>query len=85
MACGLPVITTPISGIPEIIKNDVNGQLIPTDDPQALANAIQRISVDRQFSNKLAEAGRKTVSREFDGDISAAKLATLFKSSQEEV
>ncbi|HEY6802137.1 MAG TPA: glycosyltransferase family 4 protein [Pyrinomonadaceae bacterium] len=84
MACGLPVITTSISGIPEIIKNDINGQLIPTDDPQALANAIQRISVDRQFSNKLAEAGRKTVSRKFDGDSSAAKLAALFRSSMEE-
>jgi glycosyltransferase involved in cell wall biosynthesis len=85
MACGLPVITTPISGIPEIIKNDINGQLVPTDDPQALANAIQRVSADRQFSNKLAEAGRQTVSREFDGDGSAAKLAALFRSSLERI
>jgi glycosyltransferase involved in cell wall biosynthesis len=83
MACGLPVITTPISGIPEIIKNDINGQLIPNDDPHALANAIQRIGTDRQFSNKLAEAGRQTVLREFDGDRSAAELAALFISSME--
>jgi glycosyltransferase involved in cell wall biosynthesis len=83
MACGLPVITTPISGIPEIIKNDINGQLVPTNDPHALANAIQRIGADRQFSNKLAEAGRETVLREFDGDRSAAELAALFVSSME--
>jgi len=83
MACGLPVITTPISGIPEIIKDDINGQLVPTDDPGALADAIQRVSSDRQFSDQLAEAGRETVRREFDGDNSAAALAALFVASME--
>ena len=83
MACGLPVITTPISGIPEIIENGINGQLIPTDDPHALADAIQRLSADRQLSNKLSEAGRETVLRKFDGDSSAAELAALFVSNME--
>jgi glycosyltransferase involved in cell wall biosynthesis len=44
MACGLPVITTPVSGIPEIIKDGQNGALVPPEDAEALANAIQRIS-----------------------------------------
>src|SRR5689334_10788261 len=78
MACGLPVVTTPVSGIPEIIKDGQNGTLVPPDDAQALANAIQRISSDRMFARNLGRAGRLTVLERFDGDKTAMELAALF-------
>ena len=40
MACGVPVVTTPISGIPELIEDGVNGLLVPCDVPEALADAL---------------------------------------------
>jgi len=78
MACGLPVITTPVSGIPEIIKDGQNGTLVPPDDAEALANAIQRLSADRIMARNLGRAGRMTVLERFDGDRTAVELASLF-------
>jgi glycosyltransferase involved in cell wall biosynthesis len=78
MACGLPVVTTPVSGIPEIIKDGQNGTLVPPDDAEALANAIQRISSDRMLARNLGRAGRLTVLERFDGDKTAMELAALF-------
>src|ERR1044072_3859330 len=78
MACGLPVITTPVSGIPEIIKDGENGALVPPEDAEALANAIQRISADRMLARNLGRAGRLTVLERFDGDKTAMELAALF-------
>lgn len=78
MACGLPVITTPVSGIPEIIEDGRNGTLVPPNDAHALADAIQRISSDRMLARNLGRAGRMTVLERFDGDRTALELAALF-------
>jgi glycosyltransferase involved in cell wall biosynthesis len=78
MACGVPVITTPVSGIPEIIKDGHNGTLVPPDNAEALANAIQRISSDRMLARNLGRAGRLTVLEHFDGHKTAVELASLF-------
>jgi glycosyltransferase involved in cell wall biosynthesis len=85
MACGLPVITTPVSGIPEIIKDGHNGTLIAPNDAEALADAIQRISADRMLARNLGRAGRLTVLERFDGDTTAMELAALFTAATEEV
>jgi glycosyltransferase involved in cell wall biosynthesis len=79
MACGVPVITTNVSGIPEVVRDGVNGQLVPPDDPQALAAALLRCAREPQFAERLAHAGRATVRERFDGDAHAAQLAALFR------
>lgn len=79
MWCGVPVITTPVSGIPELITDGVNGLLVPQDDPEALAHAVQRIKADRDLARRLAQAGRASVHKRFDGDVLARELAELFE------
>lgn len=79
MACGLPVVTTPVSGIPEIIRDGVNGRLVPPDDPAALADALLRIDSDQQLARSLSDEARATVRERFDGERFAAQLATLFR------
>jgi glycosyltransferase involved in cell wall biosynthesis len=79
MACGVPVITTNVSGIPEVVRDGVNGQLVPPDDPQALAEALLRFAREPQFAQQLAHAGRETVRARFDGERFAAQLAALFR------
>lgn len=85
MACGLPVITTPVSGIPEIIHDGHNGTLIPPNDAEALANAIQRLSSDSMLARNLGRAGRLTVLEHFDGHKTAVELAALFATATEGV
>jgi glycosyltransferase involved in cell wall biosynthesis len=79
MACGLPVITTSVSGIPEIIKDGVNGQLVPPDDPAALADALLRLDGDPLFARSISNGARATVRDHFDGERFAEQLAALFR------
>lgn len=85
MACGVPVITTPVSGIPEIIHDGHNGTLVPPNDAEALANAIQRLSSDSMLARNLGRAGRLTVLEHFDGKKTAVELAALFAAATEEI
>jgi glycosyltransferase involved in cell wall biosynthesis len=78
MACATPVVTTGVSGIPELVENGVNGLLVPPDDPAALAAAWQRVWTDVEFAAGLAAGGRRTVLDRFDGDRLAGELAQLF-------
>jgi glycosyltransferase involved in cell wall biosynthesis len=79
MACGLPVITTGVSGIPEVITDGVNGQLIPPDNPQALADALLRLDHDPRLARRLSDEAQATVRRKFDGERFASELADLFR------
>jgi glycosyltransferase involved in cell wall biosynthesis len=79
MACGLPVITTAVSGIPEIVKNGVNGQLIPPDNAEALADALLCLDRDPHLARNLATKAQATVHERFDGERFALQLAALLR------
>ncbi|HEX5402558.1 MAG TPA: glycosyltransferase family 4 protein [Pseudonocardiaceae bacterium] len=79
MWCGIPVVTTGVSGIPELVEHGTNGLLIPEEDPGALARAIGMLDTDRDLAGRLGHAGRATVGERFDGDILACRLAALFE------
>jgi glycosyltransferase involved in cell wall biosynthesis len=77
MASGVPVVSTPLSGIPELVKDGVNGLLVPPGDWQALAGAMRRLLEDQEFARRLAERGREHVLEQFDLDVEANKLGDL--------
>lgn len=79
MACGLPVVTTGISGIPEVVKDGINGLLVPSENPQALADALLRLKQNHSLARQLARQAQTTVSERFDGEAFAAHLAQLFR------
>src|SRR4051812_305978 len=78
MAAGAPVVTTPISGIPEIVRDGVNGLLVSPDDPGAVADAVVRLREDRELAVRISAEARATVRRELDGERLAGTLQTLF-------
>ncbi|MFN0090303.1 MAG: glycosyltransferase family 4 protein [Acidimicrobiales bacterium] len=82
MASGLPVVSTTVSGIPEIVSHDVNGLLVAPEDPHALADAIWRIAKDPQLAGSLGSRAAATIAENFDGDRLAAELAVLFARSR---
>jgi glycosyltransferase involved in cell wall biosynthesis len=79
MAAGAPVVATPVSGIPELVEDGVNGLLVPPEDPSALADALVRLHTDHALGDRLAAAGRETVRSRFDGERLAGRLAELFR------
>ncbi len=61
MARGLPVIATPVGGLPELIEDGVNGLLVPPGDANALARAIVKLASDPTARQALGAAARQTI------------------------
>lgn len=74
MASGLPVISTRISGIPELIDDGVSGRLVEPRDPIALADAIASMLSDPALRDVCAGAGRRKIEAEFDVRREAGRL-----------
>jgi colanic acid/amylovoran biosynthesis glycosyltransferase len=81
MASGAAVISTTVSGIPELIEHERDGLLVAPDDPLALADAIQRLLQDGALRRRLGEAARKRVQCEFDAHSEADRLLAQMASA----
>ena len=79
MASGVPVVSTTVSGIPELVESDCDGLLVPPGSPAKLADALEQILLDPQLGEKLARAARAKVCERFSTDRSAAQLVKLFQ------
>jgi len=74
MALGVPVVTTPISGIPELIRDGDTGFLHATSDVQALADKLAEVLKDPEEARAIGERGRDEVHRTLDVNESARQL-----------
>jgi glycosyltransferase involved in cell wall biosynthesis len=81
MAMELPVISTGVSGIPELIEHRENGLLVPQKDAAALAEAIVELLENPGLRFKLGRAARITVCRNFDARQNIRALRNLFRAS----
>lgn len=79
MATRLPVVTTGVRGIPELVIDEVNGVLVPTENPQALADAIRDLSTDPERRARMGASGRQTVIDSFNADNEYRKLVELWR------
>jgi glycosyltransferase involved in cell wall biosynthesis/peptidoglycan/xylan/chitin deacetylase (PgdA/CDA1 family) len=79
MSAGLPVVATKTGGVPELVDDDCNGLLVAPADPEALANALERLAADPALRERLGSAGRETVLREFNQRKCAADLIGLLQ------
>ena len=77
MACGLPVVSTYHSGIPELVHDKVSGYLVPERDVPALARALQCLVDEPRQRRKLGMAGRGVVERGYDLEQLNDRLAEL--------
>jgi glycosyltransferase involved in cell wall biosynthesis len=78
MAMGVPVVSTSISGIPEMIDDGVHGLLVEPRDPGGLAAALRRVLTDTALHAALARAGRARICERFDSRRTTLALRDLF-------
>ncbi len=81
MAVGIPVVTTRVSGIPEIVTDGSSGRLVSPGDAQGLADAIRGLLDDPDAGRRLATGARETVERHFDATREASRLHGLVSQS----
>jgi glycosyltransferase involved in cell wall biosynthesis len=78
MAMGVPVVSTRISGIPEMIDDGEHGLLVASGDVAALAGALTRVLTDDALHARLASAGRQRICERFDSRKTTVALRDLF-------
>jgi glycosyltransferase involved in cell wall biosynthesis len=74
MAGAVPVVSTPVSGIPEVVRDGETGLLVPERDAAAIADAVERLLDDPGLADRLGRAGRDLVRSEFDLDRNVDRL-----------
>lgn len=79
MACGLPVVTTAVGGMPEAVSDGVEGFLVPPRDPAALAGALAMLAARPALRREMGAAARRRVVADFALDDQADAFAALFR------
>lgn len=78
LAQGVPVVSTDVVGIPELVRDGVTGLLVPPDDPAAAAAAMRSLIDDPVRAAALGRAGRALVATEYDPAGSARRLSAVW-------
>jgi glycosyltransferase involved in cell wall biosynthesis len=78
MSFGLPVIATPVGGIPDFVSPEENGLLVPPGDVDALAGAISTLAADPALRARLGAAGRERVLEQGRDEMIAARWRELY-------
>ena len=76
----LPVIASNVGGIPEIIENGRDGILVPPEDSETLAQAINDLLENKGLREKLSQAAYKKVKKEFSIKKYSVQILDLYRS-----
>ena len=78
MACGLCIVSTNVGGIPYLLEHELDALLVPPDDPEAMAAAVQRILNDPELAARLSTNARKKA-EQFDWSIILPQWDQVFE------
>ena len=79
MASGLPVIATNVGGAPEVIRDRVNGFLVPIQKPEALASAIEYLAGDAGIREAMGRNARKTMLEKYSWEAVGQKYIECYR------
>ena len=79
MAMQLPIVSTDISGIPELVDHRVDGLLVPQKNAAALADALAELLHDAGLRERLGQAARAKICRIFDAEVTVKELHHLLQ------
>jgi glycosyltransferase involved in cell wall biosynthesis len=79
---GTPVVATRVGGIPEIVRDEVDGILVPPAEPAALARALLRLLLEPALRERLAGAGRRRIEEEFSFPQLAKRYEALYEEAR---
>lgn len=80
MAMKRPVVSTTVTGVPEIVEDRVSGLLVPPGDVDALTGAIVELIEDDTLRQELARNARRKIERQFQSQVNIQEYVRLFRS-----
>lgn len=80
MAAGLPIVTTNVEGIEELVQHGRTGIVVPNDSPESLAEAIRRITSDSDFAATAGKLSQEFVSKQFTTIHTVQSYVNLYRS-----
>ena len=78
LSCGMPVVSSNIHALPEVVRNGETGLTVPPNDPEALADAIQWCMEHPEEARQMGRQGQELVRKMFDPETNSRALAELF-------
>jgi len=78
MSCAVPVVTTRVGGIPEMVAAGETGLLVAPGDPEALAAALRRLVGDPALARRLGDAGRRAIETTYSWEAVATRIVDLY-------
>jgi glycosyltransferase involved in cell wall biosynthesis len=78
MSWGVPVLTTPVGGIPEVVSSDQNGLLVKPGDVDAIERALGKLLASNALRIRLGSAARSTIIERFSLESAVAHLASIY-------
>jgi glycosyltransferase involved in cell wall biosynthesis len=79
MAAGLPIVSTRVGGVPEVIEDDLTGCLAPAGDDAVLAKKILSLAADPPLRVQMAQRGRERARAMFSETEMHAKYHRLYR------
>ena len=79
MTMEIPCVATWITGIPELIRNETDGLLVPPADPEALSEALERLMDDAALCARLGKSARERILERYDLRRNSARLGEMFR------
>ncbi len=81
MALGTPCISTAVTGIPEVVRHDHSGLIVPEQSPGELADALQLMLTNPELRLRYAQAARRIIEQDFDIARNASRQREFFERS----
>jgi glycosyltransferase involved in cell wall biosynthesis len=78
MASAVPVVTTSVGGVPELVQDGVNGAMVPPGDPSLIAQGLATLLADPDLRARMGTSARATVEDDYDVNAAALRLAGIF-------
>jgi glycosyltransferase involved in cell wall biosynthesis len=79
MACELPVVSTTVAGVPELVRDGDSGLLVPPRDSGAFADALQRLIDAPEERRTMGRVGRSIIVEAFDTRAGVAQMKSIFE------
>lgn len=78
-ACEKPVVVSNVGGLPEVVEDKITGFIVPPKNPEATANAIDKLILDKNLREKMGKAGRERVSRLYNWEDNVQQMINIYE------